>query len=33
VDWAERLGRDRGFDPGIERSVTVSEIVDAIYRR
>jgi predicted dehydrogenase len=33
VDWAERLGRDRGFDPAIERSVTVSEIVDAVYRR
>ncbi|HWN45445.1 MAG TPA: gfo/Idh/MocA family oxidoreductase, partial [Thermoanaerobaculia bacterium] len=29
LDWAARLGE--GFDPGIGRSVRVSEIVDAIY--
>ena len=27
------LGRNERFDPAIERSVRVSEVVDAIYRR
>ncbi len=30
LDWAGRLSE--GFDPGIERSVRVSEVVDAVYR-
>ncbi len=29
LDWAGRLGS--GFDPGIERSVRVSEVVEAVY--
>lgn len=33
VDWAVSLGRGRGFDPEIERSVTVSRAIDAIYGR
>jgi predicted dehydrogenase len=33
VDWARKLGESNGFDPEIERSVRVSEIVDAIYGR
>lgn len=31
LDWAGRLGG--GFDPGIERSVRVGEVVDAVYKR
>ena len=31
LDWAGRLGEGGGFDPGIERSVRISEVVDAIY--
>lgn len=31
LDWAGRLGQGSGFDPGIERSVRVSEVVDAVY--
>ena len=31
LDWGRRLGEGSGFDPGIERSVRVSEIVDAVY--
>lgn len=31
VDWAGRLGRSNRFDPEIERSVRVSEVIDAIY--
>jgi predicted dehydrogenase len=30
LDWAGRLGE--GFDPGIGRSVQVSDVVDAVYR-
>jgi predicted dehydrogenase len=30
--WADRLAEDRGFDGEVERSVRVSEAVDAIYR-
>ena len=33
LDWTERLGRSNRFDPEIERSVRVSEVVDAVYRR
>lgn len=32
LDWAGRLGEGSGFDPGIERSVRVSEVVDAVYK-
>jgi predicted dehydrogenase len=32
LDWAGRLGEGSRFDPGIERSVRVSEVVDAVYR-
>ncbi|HEX2224503.1 MAG TPA: Gfo/Idh/MocA family oxidoreductase [Thermoanaerobaculia bacterium] len=31
ADWAERLGRSNRYDPEIERSVRVSEVIDAIY--
>lgn len=31
LDWAGRLGS--GFDPAIKRSVRVSEVVDAVYKR
>lgn len=31
VDWARRLGESRGYDPEIERSIRVSEVIDAIY--
>lgn len=31
LDWAGRLGEGSGFDPAIERSVRVSEVVDAVY--
>jgi predicted dehydrogenase len=33
LDWARRLGESKGFDPEIERSVRVSEVVDGIYGR
>lgn len=32
LDWAARLGEGRGYDPAIERSVRVSEVVDAVYK-
>lgn len=32
VDWARRLGEGNRFDPEIERSVAVHEVVDAVYR-
>lgn len=31
VDWVERLADGNRFDPGIERSIRVSEVVDAVY--
>jgi len=31
LHWADRLAEDRGFDAEVERSVKVSEVVDAIY--
>ncbi len=31
LDWAGRLGQGERFDPEIERSVRVSEVVDAVY--
>ena len=31
LDWARRLANGQRFDPGIERSVAVSEVVDAVY--
>lgn len=33
LDWAGRLGKGERFDPAIGRSVRVSEVVDAIYRK
>lgn len=33
LDWARRLSESKGFDPEIERSVLVSEVVDGIYGR
>ena len=33
VDWVERLAAGRKFDPEIERSVRVSEVVDSVYQR
>jgi predicted dehydrogenase len=33
LDWAARLGNRERFDPEIERSVRVSEVVDAVYRK
>jgi predicted dehydrogenase len=33
LDWARRLTESKRFDPGIERSVRVSEVVDGIYGR
>jgi len=33
VDWTQKLGESNRFDPDVERSVRVSEIVDAIYGR
>jgi predicted dehydrogenase len=33
LDWARRLGESNRFDPEIERSVRVSEVVDGIYGR
>ena len=31
LDWVDHLAAGRGFDPEVERSVVVSEVVDAIY--
>ena len=31
VDWARRLGESRRYDPEIESSIRVSEVIDAIY--
>jgi predicted dehydrogenase len=31
VEWARRLGRDRTFDPEIERMLEVASAIDAIY--
>jgi predicted dehydrogenase len=31
VEWARRLSAGEGFDPDVERLVTVSEVLDAIY--
>ncbi len=31
LDWTERLARSPGYDPEIERSVRVTEIIEAIY--
>jgi predicted dehydrogenase len=33
LDWARRLGESNRFDPEIERSVRVSEVVDGVYGR
>jgi predicted dehydrogenase len=33
LDWVEKIGRGGRFDPEIERSVTVSRAVDAVYGR
>ncbi|HYU32002.1 MAG TPA: Gfo/Idh/MocA family oxidoreductase [Thermoanaerobaculia bacterium] len=33
VDWVDRLASANRFDPQIERSVRVSEVVDAVYER
>ena len=33
VDWVDRLAAANRFDPQIERSVKVSEVVDAVYGR
>src|SRR4051794_20622553 len=33
LDWARRLAESKRFDPGIERSVRVSEVGDGIYGR
>jgi predicted dehydrogenase len=33
LDWVDRLAAGGGFDPEIERSVRVSEVVDAVYGR
>lgn len=33
LDWARRLAESKRFDPEIERSVRVSEVVDRIYGR
>ena len=33
LDWAGRLAESNRYDPEIERSVTVSEVVDAVYGR
>ncbi len=33
LDWARRLAESNRFDPEIERSVQVSEVVDAVYGR
>jgi predicted dehydrogenase len=33
LDWARRVGEGAGFDPEIERSVRVSEVVDGVYGR
>lgn len=33
LDWAQRLAESKRFDPEIERSVRVSEVVDGIYGR
>lgn len=31
LDWTERLARSPGYDPEIERSVRVAEIIEAVY--
>ncbi|HWV57663.1 MAG TPA: Gfo/Idh/MocA family oxidoreductase, partial [Longimicrobiales bacterium] len=33
VEWVHRLGRSRQYDPAIESSVTVAEVIDAVYGR
>jgi predicted dehydrogenase len=33
LDWGKRLGESNRFDPEIERSVRVSEVVDGVYGR
>jgi len=33
LDWTKRLGEGNRFDPEIERSLRVSEVVDAVYGR
>jgi predicted dehydrogenase len=33
VDWVDRLAAGNRFDPEIERSIRVSEVVDAVYGR
>ena len=33
VAWAERLRRDRSFDPDVEQLVQVAELIDRIYGR
>jgi predicted dehydrogenase len=33
LDWVDRLAAANRFDPGIERSIRVSEVVDAVYGR
>ena len=33
LDWARRLAESKGFDPEIERSVRISEVVDGVYGR
>lgn len=31
--WADRLGRDLGFDPAVEKAVSVAAVLDRIYER
>lgn len=33
LDWVRRLSADRGYDPAVETSLRVAEIVDAVYGR
>jgi predicted dehydrogenase len=33
LDWAGRLAESNRYDPEIERSITISEVVDAVYGR
>jgi hypothetical protein len=33
VDWAERLGRSRAYDPACEQLIATADVLDAIYQR
>lgn len=33
LDWVKRLAESNRYDPEIERSITISEVVDAVYGR